>query len=400
LGKMDQMLQALAQAQEQIALCEEGNYRASARTALAEALSREEALPQAAHLLNTLLDEAVADVKISECNAYERNHQEAMNAMAMNRLLPLLVRCGRGEQALSLVQEITSRGFRDVAYRALVEGLIRYGQMEEGLAAATRIQAGQVQAQALAQLIRGWLARGDQGQAATLLTKALAAAELPAFRQEFAQMQAAFATALARAGRQDLARTVAIHAQESISRIDDVMLRGWAQRDVTVALASVGELDQAFDLLTTLGRDDHASALLSMIPVLAQLGALERVQQEIPNIHYPGWRRAVEGALAHALNDPGIGQNYPSTQAADEEMAEQVAWRAEVSAAFDQNRAAIFRTLAAAALSLATIDQGKTLWAIYQAVCEVESRSFLWSNSGPEPVEGEEIGSGMRSSTQ
>ena len=159
------------------------------------------------------------------------------------------------------------------------------------------------------------------------------------------------------------------HAWTAAEEVDDNLMRGWAMSDVTVALAEAGALDQALDLIGTLSDDDHPSALLRMIPAMARAGQLPRAAAEVARIRYPGWRTEVQRAIERQA-EPISPQAARLLQA---DQASLTDWRDRFNEAFRLGRGKVFDVLREGAPLLASIDQGRTLWSIYGAICEVET---------------------------
>jgi hypothetical protein len=163
------------------------------------------------------------------------------------------------------------------------------------------------------------------------LGRAVAAAE--AMRDEMARAQAlsGVAPALAQVGDQARAVEVTNQARAVVEAIGDEMARAWALGDVAQALAQAG--DRA-----GLGRAGVAAAAIR---------------------NEEGRARAL-GGVAQALAQMG-----------EHAWAMQLL-RTAFAAARHAGRESVFKVLAEGASTLAAIDQGETLWLVYEAMCDVD----------------------------
>ncbi|MCL4301570.1 MAG: hypothetical protein KJ077_38070 [Anaerolineae bacterium] len=192
------------------------------------------------------------------------------------------------------------------------------------------------------------------------------------------------------------------------SLMQDLGKRSASYRFIAEALLAQGDvaaakeiLDQAVQVAESIEHERwKAEALSGVAQALARAGEKERAVQVAEAIEHEGWKAKTLSGVAQALARAGekeralviANQAVQVAEAIEDEVLKAVAlsgvaqalaqaggsmpvqqiWRDVFATARLAGRKRIFETLQDSTMALVALDQGETLWQVYQAVMEVE----------------------------
>ena len=265
------------------------------------------------------------------------------NLETLGRIAEILAWAGNKEKALALTEGAltTAEATNDEGYRAMALGKI---------------------ARALAEV------RDEDGT-----SRALAMATAIADDTNSVVALRAIAEALVSLDHRDRAVGVAhqaVAAAEAISsKVEQAAEKAIALDEAVWALASVAEFDRALEVATTITFPfERAHALNGVTRSLVQAGELNRAQTLADLIEENKLKGIALAELAYGLGEAGTKGNALQ------------ALSSALNSAKSSGLDGMFRILERGITVLKAIDQGKTLWRVYEIMMEVES----WWGQGQE----------------
>jgi tetratricopeptide (TPR) repeat protein len=259
------------------------------------------------------------------------------------QLAEVLAQAGQFDQALAVAEGIGDEEARAAALSGVAQALARVGERQraaevasQALAVTEGLEDKWARAYVLGEVAQALVQGGEKQKAVDAANWALAAAEGIEV-EPYLLIQ--LAEVLAQAGQFDQALAVA----EGIETADE---RGVALSKVPEVLAQAGQFDQALAVAEGIGDEEARSVALSKVS--------ETIEDE--------WHKV------HMLS----GMNQLLIKTGQEEFVRR-ALRSAFTLIPLVGRKGVLRVLQKSAMALAGLDQGQTLWQVYQAVMEVES---------------------------
>jgi hypothetical protein len=272
-----------------------------------------------------------------------------------------------------------AEGIEDAEYKAITvprgaQALAQAGGVDE-LNLALRAEEGIEDAGTRAEWPR-WLAQslvqaGKQELAAEAADRAVQATEGIEDEGSRARVLSEVAQVLAQVGKQELAADVASHALQEAEGIEDQGSRARVLSALAQALAQAGKQKQAAGVAVCVLRmaegiedaESRADALRAAAQALAQAGKVDGLDRALQSIKEIGDKWHSIRTLTDVAQD--LTQVGQVTQAL-------YVLRTAFRYARLAGREAVFGALHGGAPALAAIDQGQTLWRIYEAVLEID----------------------------
>ncbi|MBE7468959.1 MAG: hypothetical protein DPW09_03360 [Anaerolineae bacterium] len=409
-GAIDQALQVAVEIEDE-------EQKAGALSGIARALAQMGAVDQALHLIAKIEDEeqkavTLRDIawELARAGAVEQAlkvaHEievEWYKAEAlMKGITGALARTGAVDQALQVADGIKNERQKVWALRSITLALARTGAVDQALQVVAGIEKEMDKALMLEGIVH-ILAR------AGAVEQALKVADEIEVELHKAGALGDIAQALVHVGAVEQALKVT-------DEIEDEGHKAWALRDIVQALAQAGVVEQALKVADKIEDEGHkARALRDIAQVLVQAGSVEQALKIMAaGFEDEGYKMEALKSIAETLAQTGMAEQALQVATKIEIGAErqkpEEAWALEGWAAWFeaemQKKAALrditqalaqagrtteaypiwrdffistflsrkraFTILQHSAPALAALDQGETLWQVYQAVMEVE----------------------------
>jgi len=299
-------------------------------------------------------------------------------AEALSMLAQGLAQAGKAADALKIVKGIKGSYDTTEALSMVAQSLAQAGQVDKALKVAVMNKDPYDKVRVLIEIAPVLAQTGELPRAVTIVKEVLvvvtAIGEQSIEAQYYkALMLSKAAMVLAQAGEQARAVTIVNQVLAIIEMIEDKQSRAYVLSELVEQVLSVlvqtGQVAQALQVAQMI-EDPYAKAkaLIKMAPALAQAGQIDQILKLVETIKSEDWKMGGEGGKVGVLSR--IGQAL--TEVGQQKQALHVL-RTAFARARHTGREGIFDVLKYAAVTLGAIDEGQTLWRVYETLQEVDN---------------------------
>jgi tetratricopeptide (TPR) repeat protein len=308
------------------------------------------------------------------------------------------------DQAFTMAKQLENEFQKPLALIAVTEAFTQAEQFEQAQVVLDAIERFSDRMEALSKIIKGLIRIGEKTRASALVKQCLKKSKV--ILEKYGAAEAAstvtgvlnrLADALLEVGEKVEAGIVASHAWEVAKEIaEDKFGKSTVLERLALILIQVGQLEQVLQIVELIrGGSDRIDTLQEIGKALAKAGQLDQALEVVEMIEDAGDKATALGGVAAAL--VRIGQTDRALEVvemvADPVRKTSVLGLGETIRAltekgcFDQamqqfrkalaiaraGRGSVFAALECGAATLSSIDQGKSLWRVYEIIEEIDS---------------------------